>query len=229
MWSQTVGHDQVIFTFHHLQRLFMSRLSIIPAGYFQILLSLFFSAVTDMLISLKGEIFPSLGFTNITMCCSSYFSTLQIPLLSLDGWTTPGLCPQPFSLHLFSPSVLWLSMSWTSTSISPASDLIHDSLSTQNETNFLLCLKRKSFTALTAFFTLSFTLIPLLIIHIMFFFFSHLLEHMLPPAIRTLFCMVPIVERLFFQHSHGCIFSNIPISSLSRVPQLKCSQQTHFT
>ena len=77
MWSQTVGHDRVIFSFHHLQRLFMSRLSIIPAGYFRILLSLFFSAVTDMLISLKGEIFPSLIFTNVRMCsCSSSLSTL---------------------------------------------------------------------------------------------------------------------------------------------------------
>jgi len=76
VWSQTVGHDWVTFTFHHCQRLFMSKVSIIPLGHFLVLLSLFIPAVTDTLISLQGEIFPSLGFTNVTMCwCSSFLST----------------------------------------------------------------------------------------------------------------------------------------------------------
>ena len=46
----------------------MSKVSIIPVGHFLVLLSLFIPAVTDMLISLQGEIAPSLGFLNVTMC-----------------------------------------------------------------------------------------------------------------------------------------------------------------
>ena len=102
----------------------------------------------------------------------------------------------------------------------------------ERDTHFLSCLMRKSVSQPLLCFVPCHLHSSLCSLHTsccLFFFFFSFLEHMLPPAIMTLYWMVPIMERFFFQHSHGCIFSNIPISSLSWVSYLKCSQQTHFT
>lgn len=94
--------------------------------------------------------------------------SFRLDCFAVPGWwTTPGLCPQTFSLLLFSPSVLQLSMPWTvyhQPQIWLTKHLERDKLLTAS-------YDKVCFTALTAFCTFSVTLIPLLITHIMLPFF----------------------------------------------------------
>ena len=161
------------------------------------------------------------------------------PLLPLSFLCCPWMMDHPrlLSSALFSTPVLSLSpvafhfMDWHIRITSPRS---HPWLTKhlERDPHFLPCLVRKSVSQPLLCFASCHLHSSLCSLHTsccLFFFFFLFLEHMLPPAIRTLYWMVPIMERFFFQHSHGCIFSNIPISSLSWVSYLKCSQQTHFT
>ena len=212
----------------------MSRLSIIPDGHFPVLLSLFFSAVIDMLISLSMLKYFLLLASLMSQCVdiypTSYISPTSLPtsilLLSLNGGLPQAFVLGPFIYICSLPQSCGFQCHGQTHPFhqQQSSSMTHWALRTR-QTSYHGLWKSFCFTASSMFFTLSLTLSPLLVIHItlsFLFFVPWTHKHALS-CHRDFVLDVPY-DWEALQYSRGCIFSAIPISSHLWVPYLKWSQ-----